>query len=246
MSAFDVPAELRPLEKLFAQVAYRHGSYSTIYSDFLDYAVGCFLVTGDVETAERLQKVYGKDYLVFNQMFQTWLQIQEQQIVGDKDWYDALGTYYESITSRWKSSSMGQFFTPPEICKLMVYMQCDPEIITGKGESVNDPCSGSGRMLVAWHAAAPGNYQFGADIDPMCAKMTALNMCIHGCQGEAVCMDTLKNEYRFGYLVNADLRRFGVPTLRHLKEENCRQVLRVPAESESSPKPGKKGQYSLF
>jgi hypothetical protein len=81
-----------------------------------------------------------------------------------------------------------------------------------KAESF-DPCCGSGRMLIASHAKAPGNFQFGADIDPICAKMSAINMLVHGCVGEISCMDSIAYEWRFGYKINTYLNSIGHPTL---------------------------------
>ena len=43
------------------------------------------------------------------------------------------------------------------------------------------------------------------DIDPICTKMTAVNMCLNGIVGEAICMNGLDikgDSYRFGYLVS--------------------------------------------
>lgn len=242
----DVPHELRPFNTLFEKVAYRHGAYSTIFDDFLDYSVACFLTTGDPATANRLQNKYGTDYPVFREMFREWILLQDKMITADHHWYDALGCFYEVIASRWKSSAMGQFFTPPEICELMTMMQGITKEKTGKRERVYDPACGSGRMLLSTHAKAPGNFQYGGDLDPMCAKMTALNMCIHGCVGEAWCMDSLKWEFRFGFYINRHLSWSRVATLERLEKGPSFPVAADEKQQESADKVGKHGQLILF
>ncbi len=71
------------------------------------------------------------------------------------------------------------------------------------GLTVNDPACGSGRMLLAFNNVAPGNYLVGQDLDHICTKMTAINMALHGCQGQAVNGNSLNPEdFRFGFEVN--------------------------------------------
>jgi len=51
--------------------------------------------------------------------------------------------------------------------------------------------------------------------------MTAVNMCMHGCVGEAVCHDSLKpGDWRFGYLINPYLNKTGIPGIFPLKKED--------------------------
>lgn len=264
----DVPGELKEFARLFSALAYRHSSYGEVLSDWLDYAVACFLTTGDPETAQRLERRYGADYPLFEKIFREWVAVQGRMIVGDGDWYDALGIFYEVVASRYKSSWLGQFFTPTRLVDMMCLVHgAGPEQV-GKGLRILDPCSGSGRMLVAWHAKAPGNFQFGADVDPVCAKMTALNMLLHGCQGEAVCMNSLSLEWRFGYRVNGYLARLGVPTLERIEATESAMMPHVdetrdatheageaPEPAEPTPPPeapktrpqrAKPGQLQLF
>ncbi|CCD89868.1 conserved protein of unknown function; putative DNA methylase [Bradyrhizobium sp. ORS 285] len=80
----------------------------------------------------------------------------------------------------------GQFFTPEPVAKMMA------EITAPDGGSVTDPACGSGRMLIASHT--PGTFLVGIDLDPRCAKMTALNLFWRNMRGNVYCGDSLSGE----------------------------------------------------
>ena len=117
-----------------------------------------------------------------------------------------------------------------------------------QGESVMDCCSGSGRMLLAAKIINPGIKCFAADVDPVCAKMSAINLAFHGCQGEVSCMDSLRMDWRFGYQINY-YHAYGAPPVPHLlpilQWEKSAFYLKPIAQKEPE-KVNKKGQYSLF
>jgi type I restriction enzyme M protein len=209
----DISKELMPIAELLDKTAGRFG-YNEIYGDWIDYMVACFEWDGDIVLANHLKSKYGKDYQIFNDLLVEYMNICKHQIER-KEWYDGLGIIYETISSRWKSSAMGQFFTPPPIVDLMVAFNGREEIGTGK--TVSDPTCGSGRLLIAHHAKYPGNYHYGQDLDPICAKMSAINMMIHGCVGEVSCMNTLTMEWRFGYFINPYLGRIKTPQIVKIK-----------------------------
>lgn len=245
----DVPPSLRVFNSLFEKISYRH-SYSDVYCDFIDYVTACFSWEGDKELALRLQKKYDKEYPIFGQLFNEWLFVHKKQLEMNQ-WYDVLGEFYEIVSSSSKASRLGQFFTPPSLVTMMT------QITGGKAaakERIQDCCSGSGRMLISYHAYFPGNYTFGADIDSICTKMTAINMALHGCEGEAVCMNSLNPEdWRFGYRVNPHIHTIGIPHLVPIKKEQSVQFQywenrRTANESEvkEEPKVGKHGQLSFF
>ncbi|CCH02053.1 type I restriction enzyme, M subunit [Fibrella aestuarina BUZ 2] len=218
----DVPPELRSLNKVFSQLDYKW-DYADSFRDFVDFLTESFMPVRQGEY-ERLQKKHGS-LNWFVDMTREWVLVQDKMIAvdGTGGWYDALGTFYETLASRGKKSSLGQFFTPPEVCEVMVRINGFTTDMTGKGLSIQDPASGSGRMLLAAHVTAPGNYQYAADLDPICTKMAAANMCLHGCVGQAVCMDSLNpDDWRFGYAINRSLAWTGVPTIEPIQKEQCR------------------------
>lgn len=257
----DVPHELRPLNKLFSEKDYKW-DYADSFRDWVDFLTEAFMPER-VGICEQLKKKHG-DLDWFVKMTQEWLMLQQRQLVGDHDWYDALGIYYEVLATGSKKQILGQFFTPPDICTLMTRLNGVDDKLKGKGLTVNDPCSGSGRLLLAWHALAPGNYQYGADLDSICAKMTAVNMCLHGCVGQAVCMDSLQpDDWRFGYQINRYLSHGGGPTIEPIQKEQCyawqmwqqqkaehaekrKTQPDLPAPTPRAAKAAKQGQMSLF
>ncbi|MFN3378910.1 MAG: N-6 DNA methylase [Runella zeae] len=217
----EVPNELRDFNKVFERIAYRHG-WGEVYHDFIDYLAACFLWNGDKELAARLEKKYKKEYPYFNELFVEWIKVHEKMLAV-REWYDGLGSFYEVVASSHKASALGQFFTPPDVVDMMTVLNSPVE--KGGKKRMNDPCSGSGRMLISFHAHFPGNYCFAADIDPICAKMTAINMALHGCEGQAVCMDSLlPDDWRFGYEINPYIHKTGgIPHLVRIQKEQCLQ-----------------------
>ncbi|GAB3936968.1 N-6 DNA methylase [Larkinella terrae] len=234
-----VPHELRAFNKLFSQM--EHGfNYSSFFSDFVEFLTESFMPQR-VGVYERLKQQYG-DLDRFVQLTQELILLQQSQIVTDTDWYDGLGNYYECLTSRGKSQLLGQFFTPEHVCDLMVRLQGCEESLKGKRQKVYDPSCGSGRLLLAFHALAPGNYHFAADLDPICARMTAVNMALHGCEGEAVCMDSLKWEWRFGYRVNRLLPLAGCPSIETIEPEDSYLFGSFREKKQLQPDPSKPAQ----
>jgi type I restriction enzyme M protein len=72
-------------------------------------------------------------------------------------------------------------------------------------KKINEPCAGSGRMILASNQIAKGNYFIAQDLDAICCKMTAINMCMHEVRGEVHNMDTLRiADLRMSYSVNYD------------------------------------------
>ncbi len=226
------------------KLAYRNGSYSDVFSDNLDYMLACFLTTGDKERAEQLQKKYKGEYALFDQLLKEYIMCMNDVLGGNKSWYDGLGIIYETISSHWKSSALGQFFTPCALVDAMTFMTLG-EDDQGFGKRVLDNCCGSGRMLISAHAHAPGNYQFGSDIDPICTKMTAINMMLHGCVGEVSCMDSLAYTWKFGYRINTHLNRVGVPTIEHIEkfEDSYFYVKDKECKVVEPPKPKERGKF---
>lgn len=123
-------------------------------------------------------------------------------------WLDFFGGIYEEMyQSRGKSSTLGQFFTPPAVCDALA-LCCDER---GEGvETINDCACGSGRLLLARACKNKWNrndYITADDIDMASVKMCALNLMIHGCRGKVMQHDTLINPilYDYGFRIN-DIR----------------------------------------
>ena len=107
---------------------------------------------------------------------------------------DVLGAVYELLELQNKHN--GQFFTPYPICDMMVKMTD-----VKKSENVNDPCCGSGRMLLAYlknitNKQADDTVFVGQDNDYTCVKMCALNFVFFNMNGYIIWGDTFAVETR--------------------------------------------------
>ena len=125
-------------------------------------------------------------------------------------WLDFFGEMYEEMyQSKGKASTLGQFFTPPELCTMIA--KCAQPV---QG-TINDGACGSGRTLLA--AGCVGGFNrdcryVGEDIDLVSVKMCALNLMIHGCKGRVVQHDTLVNPICFDYGFRINDVRYPFPT----------------------------------
>lgn len=213
----DFPTDLRH----FAGVTntFRGHFYDyDIFRDFVDYTTACLLWHGDVKLADELKARYKDDYPRFKDLFVALLNTMAEQTV-DGGWYDALGTLYEVIASRNKCSWLGQFFTPPSLCNLMAEFQAKD--VADDAKTANDPACGSGRTLLALNAIRPGLYYVAQDLDPICTKMAAINMALHGVKGQAINGNSLEpDHFNFGYEINPRLYTMqGMPHITHITKE---------------------------
>jgi len=233
MKTTDVPANLREFIKVFNRVAnYRWDSY-TVFSDFVQYCIECFNLNKDRPWLDKLQETYGSEYEVFPLMFREMALTMEREITDDTSWFDVLGTIYEVVSSSSKKSSFGQFFTPAAVCDMIATMNI-PEGM--KGKRVNDPACGSGRTLLAGHALRPGNYFFGEDLDPLCARMAVVNFCLHGVRGQICHMNTLSGEL-FRVWQTDTLCCFEVPKEQSFTWQSLEQMRLKHAEQVENPTP---------
>ena len=119
------------------------------------------------------------------------------------------GVYEEMYQSKGKASTLGQFYTPMNICELMA------RITIPNNGKISDCACGSGRTLIASASASSfdrDNYYIGEDIDTVSVKMCALNLMIHGCKGRAIRHDTLKEPIYFDYGFEINEIRYPVRT----------------------------------
>lgn len=216
---YEAPTEVREIEKLLRQFTYANGyDMAEVFNDMLRYIIGYF-----TWKAESLKPwCYKKEHnTVFWEILCQWILIMKRQI-AIQGWYDVFGDLYMSLVGgSSRTKSLGQNFTPDEVCELMT-------MIMGKSASekgmISDPTCGSGRTLLSAHAAHPQKYLVAEDIDRTCCLMTVCNFIIHGCHGEVICHNSLDPEsYSCGWLVNEHLGRCGLPSVREIpKEESAR------------------------
>lgn len=96
----------------------------------------------------------------------------------------------------------GQFFTPHEVGDLITAMTIEGRT---DGQTVYDPCCGSGRFLISAAKVNPNLMLYGQDIELRCAKMTALNMWLFNLNASIRCGNSLANTWDIGW----EIRRGG-------------------------------------
>jgi type I restriction enzyme M protein len=205
--AVKINRELKNFDSLFQKIGIRH-DYISVFDDFLTVFICCFGFGTNEELYLQTIKKYSREELeILARMMGELLRIYSEAKAKNR-WVDPLGDFYEFLSSQSKKSALGQFFTPPALCDMMVKMVDDGEW----GKTVNEPCSGSGRMVLAFNQSTKGNYYVCQDLDPMCTKMTAINLCMHEIKSEVHCMDTLKmSDIRFSFYINYELWKLETP-----------------------------------
>ena len=216
----DIPHQLRPFHKVFEKLSYYKHDPAEVLDTFLEWVIWGFCPDGSLHwnSGKRFDE---NEREIFPELFRQWVLLTNAKVKHDKAWFDMFGTYYEMhVAGKSRRDGKGQFFTPVPVCDFMVKIQGE-----GTGRTVSDPCCGSGRLLLSFHANNPGNYLVAEDIDRTCCLMTVCNFIIHGAVGEVVHHNSLDPDSWFnGWIVNEDLnnplhRHFGVPHVRKLQKQ---------------------------
>ncbi|QXO95902.1 type I restriction-modification system subunit M [Methanospirillum purgamenti] len=114
---------------------------------------------------------------------------------------DIIGRAYEYLLRKFaegSGSSAGEFFTPPEVARLMGCI-LDPE----PGETVYDPCCGSGGLLIKCalrfrdkyseqSSTAPLKY-YGQEWLALTSAMAKMNVFLHNMEAEIAIGDSMNN-----------------------------------------------------
>lgn len=158
----------------------------------------------------------------FSDFMYVYLNFLQEQL-QEKFWYDAWGDMFMENSGNFKSFR-GQFFTPAAVSDLCARISFEdmPMLASGR-QVINDCACGSARMLLAAQEQAFKNklaqpYLVGEDIDGICCKMAAVNLAVHGCYGEVIRHDSLKEpgDFRYGYIINESLiQGLGYPCIRY-------------------------------
>lgn len=133
---------------------------------------------------------------------EIFIQMLHSVAIYSEGFNDVLGDVFMEHISH---GHHGQFFTPIHISDLMaVASGCEA---LRRGQSVYDPCCGSGRMLLSAVKASTKSdvsnrpFCYGSDIDLNCVKMTAVNLLMNTIPGEVAWMDALTLEHWRSYKV---------------------------------------------
>jgi type I restriction enzyme M protein len=218
----QISTDLRPFHNVFQKLGnYKHDP-AEVLDTLLEWVMWGFCPDNslDWESGKRFTQ---DEHPIFYELFQQWALLMNTTVTGNKEWFDMLGTYYEThVAGKSRRDCKGQFFTPEHVCDLMVKLQSDG---TRTGQTVSDPCCGSGRFLLSYHANNPGNYLIAEDIDRTCCLMTVCNFIMHGAVGEVVHHNSLApNSWINGWTVNEHLNNpfhklHGIPHVRKLNKD---------------------------
>lgn len=159
-----------------------------VLSSLLDITISQFAIPGTFEDEHKKSVSLLKDKEFINKFVFDLIKEYERGITTE-GWCDPWGDIYQELSSNYKRSGLGQYFTPKHLCSLTAELNCSKDTLQNK--TISDPACGSGRMLIAAKSLNPNNYFFGEDLDPICCKMTVCNFLFHGCIGEVINHNTL-------------------------------------------------------
>jgi len=191
-------------KSLFEKAAY--GShYAKAFDDFLTMCICCFsfnletkLSNYEVEYLRIIEPYKANNTLKYFPELLAEMVVYMEENMNNAQGNYLLGEFFQQEVTHGRN---GQFFTPFHVTDMIAQMVKDEET-----ESLNvlDPACGSGRMLLAFgkQSSIPHNY-FGIDIDPLCTKMTAINLFLNGLRGEVICANALiPDNFYFGYRIS--------------------------------------------
>ncbi len=220
MKTREIPLELRGFHKIFTSIGRGKWNYSEVFDDFLTLAMCCYAWETEEPLYFQTIKKYDREELnLFAKLLAEWV-LAHNKYYQAGEWVDLLGTYYEILKSDYKAKALGQYFTPKPICDMMATFMSP-----SAGESVNDCCCGSGRMLLAANALRDYQlYTVGQDLDRMCAKMSCLNLMIHGIKGHVQHMDSLAMKVFTTWSINPTIDKNGLFCIVRVKEEEQKRI----------------------
>ena len=192
-----------------------------IFSDFLEMTICALSMQQEEERYLEIAAKYDKQEL--NKFAEALAAMISEMGDLHNGFSDPLGDYFQEYITHGHN---GQFFTPLPITELLARITIPGPT---KFQKILDPAAGSARTLL--YAAAiigPHNYFYAADNDRNCAMMAAINLCFHGLPGEAACMNSLSNEYYFGWKIET----FPLPHLSKITEAQSYILLREIKKTE--------------
>lgn len=213
-------------------IARTRSSQLQVFSDFCRLST-CSLSLGQREEEfHEIAKRYSKDEMHDISKALALLVTEMER----KPFTDILGDYYLEVASHSSKQARGEFFTPPEISKLMARMLFDVDAVKSKGlpVTVNEPACGSGGMVLAIaELFAPDCLDLlrvtCQDINPLAVDMCFINTTLWGIPAQVILGDTLRI---------TETARWKNPHWRRVGEDQrlaMRQILDLASSSPSAP-----------
>ena len=241
-------SDMNELIKKIEHLGMRHG-VGKVFSDFVAFCA--YAISNPVDGIHReeqetaylsIAKSYTKAEMnLFSECFADLVMLADTYAkdVGPRD---ILGKVMESLGLT--SDSTGQFFTPEEVSIFMakILMGNPEEAISEKGYiTINEPCSGSGRMLLAAAEVLNENKinycsqmcVLAEDVDLRCAQMTYVQLSLYGIPAVVKHKDTLSMKtwsvwYTPVYMLNKWFWREGFVETE--EEQQTNQLFRLASE----------------
>lgn len=255
-----IPGTVPDIGKRIAQQLEKY-AYSVgvdrMFSDFLDYSMWAM----SVGTIPMPYKCTDEYILHLHELFKL---LQETE-----PFEDPFGGVYEYLVSSHKASKLGQFFTPAHLCELISALliaenssmdtyRLMEKFLRREYDYMHEPSVGSGRNVLSFvnrvrtiahnYYVRPKNFIIAIDLDPMCVKMTAMNMVLNDIEGIIYYGDTLRLElYAAYYVCKHPILR--IPHVLKLDGNSFdRAVVFMKGESKPEVKqePPKEEQITLF
>jgi N-6 DNA Methylase len=133
--------------KILEGIARHKSSTVAVFADFCKMSA-CALSLGrrEEEYLEIARNYTSAELSDISHAFAMLVQEMER-----KPFTDVLGSYYLECASHSSKQARGEFFTPPEISRMMAKMTFDVDAIKAKNRpiTVNEPACGSGGMILA-------------------------------------------------------------------------------------------------
>lgn len=126
----------------------------------------------------------------------------ELVLAMEKDDGDVLGDLFEGAITHGEN---GQYLTPETIASCMARLCVDANAGSTNDAplSVNDPCCGTGRLLLEAAKINPRVELIGQDVDPRCVKITAINLGLRSRYGWVICGNSLSCDIQFAYRIGS-------------------------------------------
>lgn len=135
---------------------------------------------------------------------------QENSLLFDLNYYyefkeDILGLIYISCINYGNRKAKGAYYTPNTVVKKLIR-----NLQISDGKSVLDPCCGTGNFLLQLPDFARIDAVYGYDIDPICIKISRINMALRfaGADLNTICEHFTeknflleKNDIKFDYII---------------------------------------------
>lgn len=220
--------EIKQIDKLLSECAFKRGAdFNQLFDQWLDWIIGWFDKEYILSKGCNLVTVADEmkaDNETFFECFSLVTQATSHNI-EQKGWYDAFGSIYEEkAKSRYKASSMGQFFAPECMSDVVAKISMQNHTF------LYDPACGSGRLpLAMWGNSDKNKFHYFVlgDLDSMSCKMSAVNMMLNGMFGIVERRDAMSKEFFGGYVINEMCYPFpaAIPSIRIADEMECRKDL---------------------